>query len=334
MKKLMQMVERVARSSASVLITGETGSGKEFIARALHHHSLRCAKPWIDLNCAALPEHLVESELFGYEKGAFSGADALKQGLFELANGGTLFLDEIGELPADAQVRLLRVLQDGFVERVGGSQLIHVDVRVVAATHRDLQGMVRENRFREDLWYRIAVFPVLLPPLRERKEDIPAMAEHFAERAAIRFGLAPVKPTAEEMRLLEQYDWPGNVRELGAVIDRAAILGDGKLLEVAAALGLSRVEPSPMNSGTPDNSLLPTGFFPRPSVVLPLADAMRQHITSALRVAQGRIEGPRGAAAMLKINPHTLRARMRKLHIDWGSFRPNEGDQRTNASRS
>ena len=184
------------------------------------------------------PRELIDSQLFGHERGAFTGANETRQGWFERADMGTLFLDEIGELPLDAQVRFLRVLQDGYVERVGGAKPIRVNVRVVAATHRDLAAMVREGTFREDLWYRIAVFPILLPPLRDRVEDIPALAMHFAQRAAIRFGLAPVVPSDADIALLQAYDWPGNIRELGAVIDRAAILGDGHSLELAAALGV------------------------------------------------------------------------------------------------
>jgi transcriptional regulator with GAF, ATPase, and Fis domain len=320
LRQVMQRVQLTARSDVPVLILGETGTGKELIARAIHNGSSRHAGPFIRVNCGAIPPELIDSQLFGHEKGSFTGALDTREGWFQRADGGTLFLDEIGELPADAQVRLLRVLQDGFIERVGGSELIHVDVRLVAATHRDLPTMVRENRFREDLWYRIAVFPVLLPPLRERKEDIPALAEHFAQRAAIRFGLAPVMPGPEDLRLLQAYHWPGNVRELGAVIDRAAILGDGKRLEIAAALGLSHLQAPP--DGNANAVMAPAG---RPAVsgpVLPLAEAMRQHIAAALKVTQGRIEGPRGAAAMLRINPHTLRARMRKLGLDWSSFRP------------
>jgi transcriptional regulator with GAF, ATPase, and Fis domain len=182
MRRLMQMVERVARSTASVLITGETGSGKEFIARALHHFSLRCTKPWIDLNCAALPEHLVESELFGYEKGAFSGADTVKQGLFELANGGTLFLDEIGELEPKVQVKLLRVLDGVPYYRLGGNKKVGVDVRIIAATNQELEAAVKTGKFRSDLYHRLGQVQLRIPPLRERPEDLEAMAEHFLQQ--------------------------------------------------------------------------------------------------------------------------------------------------------
>jgi transcriptional regulator with GAF, ATPase, and Fis domain len=262
---------------------------------------------------------LIDSQLFGHERGSFTGAAETRQGWFERADMGTLFLDEIGELPLDAQVRLLRVLQDGFVERVGGVKAIRVNVRVVAATHRDLSSMVRENAFREDLWYRIAVFPILLPPLRDRVEDIPALAGHFAERAAIRFGLTPILPSEADIQLLQSYDWPGNIRELGAVIDRAAILGNGATLEFATALGLAEPrdpyrKPHPSGAGASSSPL-------RAGQISSLSDAMRTHIEAALHATRGRVEGPRGAARLLEINPHTLRARMRKLKIDWAAYR-------------
>jgi transcriptional regulator with GAF, ATPase, and Fis domain len=319
LRQVMERVELVAHSDVPVLILGETGTGKELVARALHVRGSRHQGPFIRVNCGAIPSELIDSQLFGHEKGSFTGAEQSRQGWFERADGGTLFLDEIGELPLEAQVRFLRVLQDGFVERVGGTHPIHVDVRVVAATHRDLAMMVREHRFREDLWYRLAVFPLLLPPLRERSEDIRELANHFAERAAARFTLSPAHPSEEDIRLLQSYDWPGNIREFGAVIDRAAILGDGKGLEVAKALGS-------MNSRdvqTPQSSTAPSPWVnTRPySEVLSLDEAMRAHIETVLKLTEGRIEGRRGAAALLRINPHTLRARMRKLGVDWSSFR-------------
>jgi transcriptional regulator with GAF, ATPase, and Fis domain len=315
---VIERVDLVAKSDVPVLILGETGTGKELIARAIHNRSRRHPGPFIRVNCGAIPPELIDSQLFGHERGSFTGADQSRQGWFERADGGTLLLDEIGELPLEAQVRLLRVLQDGFVERVGGHEPIHVDVRIVAATHRDLAVMVRENSFREDLWYRLAVFPILLPPLRDRRGDIPALARHFAERAAHRFGLLPVPPADEDIGLLQAYDWPGNIRELGAVIDRAAILGDGQRLEVAKALGIAET------SRVRDQRPLPQSARhgqQAPHALQSLDDAMRTHIQSALTVTQGRVEGPRGAAALLKINPHTLRARMRKLGVDWSRYR-------------
>jgi transcriptional regulator with GAF, ATPase, and Fis domain len=326
LQPVMERVKLVGRSDVPVLIFGQTGTGKELIARAIHERSPRAGGPFIRVNCGAVPAELIDSQLFGHEKGSFTGATETHRGWFERADRGTLFLDEIGELPPAAQVRLLRVLQDGSFERVGGQQPITVDVRIVAATHRDLSGMVREAKFREDLWYRLAIFPINLPLLRERPDDIPAMARHFAQRAATRFGLPPLMPTAEDLRLLVAYAWPGNVRELGAVMDRAAILGDGRKLEVATALGAQ----TPRGASPPEPALAaneaPAALAaPRaPEQVLSLDAAMKRHIESALTATQGRIEGPHGAAAILEINPHTLRARMRKLGIDWNRFRARE----------
>ncbi len=329
LRPVMERVELVARSDAPVLIFGETGTGKELIARAIHTRSARHRGPFDRVNCGAIPPELIDSQLFGHERGAFTGAVESRRGWFERADGGTLFLDEIGELPLAAQVRMLRILQDGWMERVGGEKSINVDVRIIAATHRDLAAMVAEGRFREDLWYRIAVFPIVLPTLHERREDIASLAVHFAQRAATRFGLAPAMPTPEDLRLLMSYPWPGNVRELGAVIDRAAILGDGKRLEVAKALGVDANRP--VAAREPDwattgahaarwggaSTAAPMETAP----IEPLNVAVRRHIEAALAATQGRIEGRRGAAALLQINPHTLRAKMRKLGIDWARFR-------------
>lgn len=317
LRHVMERAELVAKSDAPVLLFGETGSGKEVVARAIHARSHRASAPFLRANCGAIPPDLIDSELFGHEKGSFTGAAGLRKGWFERADGGTLFLDEIGELPPAAQVRLLRILQDGTFERVGGQRQLHTDVRIVAATHRNLQAMVAEGKFREDLWYRIAVFPVFLPALRDRPEDIPELAAHFALKAARRFGLPPLSPTREDMHLLLNYSWPGNVRELGAVMDRAAILGNGQRLEVGKALGAAdrpdTVSRSiPAAAGQPGVSA--EGF-------LPLDAAMKRHIELALSKTRGRVEGRDGAAALLRINPHTLRARMRKLRIDWASFR-------------
>ncbi len=324
-------VRLCSRSLVPVLILGETGTGKEVIAREIHNGSGRGSGPFIRVNCGAIPRELIDSQLFGHEKGSFTGAVEARQGWFERADGGTLFLDEIGELPPDAQVRFLRVLQDGFVERVGSQRVTPVDVRVVAATHRNLAEMVSNGRFREDLWYRIAVFPILIPPLRERLHDVPALVDHFVRRAAVRFGLAAVQATEADIRLMQTYDWPGNIRELGAVIDRAVILGEGSTLEIEAAMGTphsaaagrvglpsaSAVFQSPARISSAPVSQA-AAASPR---VETLEQAMRRQIEAALEATRGRIEGAHGAAAVLEINPHTLRARMRKLGIKWASFR-------------
>ena len=317
LRAVMERVELVARSDAPVLIFGETGTGKELVARAIHGRSSRSGGPVIRVNCGAIPPELIDSELFGHERGSFTGAVETRKGWFERADGGTLFLDEIGELPPAAQVRLLHILQDGWLERVGSRHPINVDVRIVAATHRDLAAMVADGEFREDLWYRLAVFPMVLPPVRERREDIPQLARHFAERAATRFGLSPVMPSPEDVDLLVSYPWPGNVRELAAVIDRAAILGNGERLEIAKALGVDTGRPAfSVDSDRPKSA----GIHPAAEIV-PLDTAVRRHIESALAATKGRVEGPHGAAILLDINPHTLRARMRKLGIDWKRFR-------------
>ena len=220
LRAVMDRVALVSKSDVPVLIFGETGSGKEVVARAIHNGSPRAERPFIRVNCGAIPHELIDSQLFGHEKGAFTGATETRQGWFERADGGTLLLDELAELPLAAQVRLLRILQDGWLDRVGGQRPINVNVRIVAATHRDLPSMVAAGQFREDLWYRLAVFPIVIPPLRERLEDIPDLARHFARRAATRFGLYPADPAAEDIELLLAYSWPGNVRELATVIDR------------------------------------------------------------------------------------------------------------------
>jgi transcriptional regulator with GAF, ATPase, and Fis domain len=317
LRAVMEQIELVARSDAPVLVLGETGSGKEVVARAIHKRSRRAAGPFLRVNCGAIPPDLIDSELFGHEKGSFTGAVGVRKGWFERADGGTLFLDECGELPPAAQVRLLRILQDGSYERVGGERPLHVDVRIVAATHRDLQALVAEGLFREDLWYRIAVFPVRLPPLRARQEDIPSLAAHFLQRAAQRLGVQPLALAPEDVHLLVTYPWPGNVRELAAVIERAAILGGGRRLEVAKALG-SGAPVAPPRPAAPAPAAAPPA---EPGEWLTLDAAMARHIETALCRTRGRIEGPDGAAQLLGINPHTLRARMRKLGVNWRRFR-------------
>ena len=317
LQEVMRRVDLVAPADTPVLIRGETGSGKEVVARAVHRRSRRATGPFLRVNCGAIPPELADSELFGHERGSFTGASAQRLGWFERADRGTLFLDEIGELSPAVQVRLLRILQDGTFQRVGGQRELSVDVRVVAATHRDLGAMVAAGQFRADLWYRINTFPIALPALRERPGDIPELAAHFALRAATRLGLPARLPAATDIERLVAYPWPGNVRELAAVIERAAILGNGGALDIATALGTA--VPSPTVVATPpgeaEATRIETGDADLDGVV-------RRHIEATLRHCQGRIEGPFGAAQRLGVNPHTLRSRMRRLGIDWQRFRP------------
>jgi transcriptional regulator with GAF, ATPase, and Fis domain len=315
LRTVIARVAQVAPTDAPVLIFGETGTGKEVVARLIHAKSRRDKGPVVRVNCGALPPGLVDSELFGHERGSFTGATDTRKGWFERADGGTLFLDEVGELPLDAQVRLLRIVENGTFARVGGQRSLHVDVRLVTATHRDLEDMVARRLFREDLWYRIGVFPIRLPPLRERLEDLPALAMHFAASAMTRIGGRPLTPSASDIDLLLSYSWPGNIRELAAVIERAAILGEGRTLQIAAALGA-------LPSNVQGSEQLPAQHM-RPMAVS-LDEAARRHIEEALAATKGRVEGPRGAAARLGVNPHTLRSRMRRLHIDWARFRRRE----------
>ncbi|MGN6110115.1 MAG: sigma-54 interaction domain-containing protein [Kofleriaceae bacterium] len=307
LRGVMRQVSQVAPTGAPVLILGETGAGKEVVARAIHERSAHRDGPLLRVNCGAIPSELVDSELFGHERGSFTGAAMQRSGWFERADGGTLFLDEIGELPLAAQVRLLRVVQDGVFERVGGARPLEVDVRLVAATHRDLGAMVRAGQFREDLWYRIHVFAIRLPPLRERLDDLAQLAAHFAGLAARRLGVAELPLTEPDLALLRGYRWPGNVRELAAVIERAAILGEGKRLDIERALGVRLDGPAPSEPSS--------GAFPT------LDEAMRAHIERALLRCQGRIEGANGAARLLDLHPNTLRSKMTKLGVQWAQFR-------------
>jgi PAS domain S-box-containing protein len=301
--RVLDKVRSVSPTDASVLITGETGTGKELIARAIHSASRRKDKPLIKVNCAALPTGLVESELFGHERGAFSGAIARRVGRFELAHGGTIFLDEIGEIPLEIQVKLLRVLQEREFERVGGNQSIRTDVRVIAATNRDLKRAVSEGRFREDLYYRLNVFPVELPPLRERRDDIPLLTRFIVDRFAQRVGADIREVSSATLESLCAYSWPGNVRELENVVERAVVLARGGTLEIDADLPPARGEASPApQTGAP--------------VTFGLRAAERQHIVAALDRANWVIEGARGAARILEMHPNTLRSRMKKLGIE------------------
>jgi formate hydrogenlyase transcriptional activator len=298
---VLQRVARVAATDTTVLITGETGTGKELVARAIHSAGPRKGKPLIKLNCAALPAGLVESELFGHEKGAFTGAVARKPGRFELADGGTLFLDEVGELPPETQVKLLRVLQEREFERVGGTVPVKVDVRVIAATNRGLAEMAAAGTFREDLFYRLNVFPVRLPPLRERPGDIPLLVRFFLNRFAGRLGARVERVSPDTLALLTAYRWPGNIRELENVIERAVILSDGPELEIDP-------EVLPVAAPVADADMsVPGGTS--------LAAVERGHILGVLNQASWVIEGPNGAAKVLGLHPNTLRSRMKKLNI-------------------
>ena len=312
LREVMHQVEQVARTDSPVLLLGETGSGKDVVARSIHRRSTRADGPILRVNCGAIAPELIDSELFGHERGSFTGASALRRGWFERADGGTLFLDEIGELPFAAQVRLLRVLQDGTYERVGGQEELRTNVRVIAATHRDLAAMVRLGRFREDLWYRIHVFAIRLPSLRQRRADIADLAAYFADRAGRRLGTEKLAVTAADLLLLQGYDWPGNVRELAAVIDRAAILGGGVRLEIFRALGGDAVS-GPHGSAA---DVSKEDSFPT------LDDAIREHIERALIRTRGKIEGASGAARLLGLHANTLRSRMEKLGVQWERFRP------------
>jgi transcriptional regulator with GAF, ATPase, and Fis domain len=305
----------VSRSNAPVLLFGETGTGKEIIARAVHENSRFRHGPFRRVNCGAIPPDLIDSELFGHEPGAFTGAVGRRKGWFEQADNGTLFLDEVGELAPAAQVRLLRVLQDSEVVRVGAERPIHVHVRIVAATHRDLLAMVEAGTFREDLYYRLSVFPIVIPPLRDRPHDVRAFADYFAERAAQRFGLRAVAVTDHDLRILAAYRWPGNVREMAAVMDRAVLIGQGRTLDVAGALGIGfSSEPTAASRG-------PLVAEDATRQIETLDVVTRRHIERALSVTYGRVQGRHGAARLLGINPHTLRARMRKLGIEPRAFR-------------
>ena len=316
LRAVMDRAQYIAPTDVPVLILGETGSGKEVLARSVHERSRRARSPLVRVNCGAVSPGLVDMGLLGHEHRGPSGGLAVREGWFERADGGTLFLDEISELSAEAQLAVLRILQGGTFQRVGGQHTLSVDIRLLAATHRNLRERVEQGTFLEELWSRLSVFPIHLPPLRDRREDIPGLAAHFATRAATRLvGMpVPLAPTVDDLDLLLAYDWPGNVRELAAVIERATILGAGRTLKVAAALGLA----APHVTTPPD--LSPGPRQPGPSTAT-LDEAMRLHIEAALTATGGRVEGPRGAARRLRINPHTLRARMRKLGISRGAFR-------------
>jgi transcriptional regulator with GAF, ATPase, and Fis domain len=299
----MNQIAQVAPLESQVLILGETGVGKEVVANAIQRRSRRADKAFVSINCGAIPETLLDSELFGYEKGAFTGAASLKQGYFEQADEGTIFLDEIGELSPHAQVKLLRLLQGMPFQRVGGRRMISVNVRVIAATNRDLQAEAKENKFRRDLWFRLSVFPIHIPPLRKRKEDIPALADYFASRKSAEMNLtfAPVF-AREAMQQLQDYDWPGNVRELQNVLERALILSQGKPLAFPNLKATT--------AGTKDEAI-----DKESGEVWSLDEVVARHIQKCLTATGGQVAGPGGAAELLGLPPSTLRAKMRKFGI-------------------
>jgi transcriptional regulator with GAF, ATPase, and Fis domain len=300
LRATLEKVRQVADTDAPVFLLGETGTGKELLARALHGHGPRRERPFITVNCAALPAALIESELFGYEKGAFTGATQAKPGRFELADSGTLLLDEIGDLDPALQVKLLRALEGGEIQRLGSTVTRKVDVRIIAATNRDLRREIREDRFRPDLYYRLSVFPIEVPPLRERREDIPLLVWHFIQSRQRALGRVITKIPKTAMAALLAYDWPGNVRELQNVVERALILSRGSVLRVDEALGPGATSPDGAGRPAPGESL---------------RDLERVHIALILERCRWTIEGRGQAAERLGLNPSTLRNRMRKLDI-------------------
>ena len=302
MQKVFRLIEQLSSSDATVLITGESGTGKEVIAHAIHQASSRGSGPMVTLQCGAVPETLLDSELFGHERGAFTGAVQQKRGRFERADGGTLFLDEIGELSLEAQVKLLRVLQERRFERVGGARTIEVDVRVIAATHRDLESMVREGTFREDLWYRLNVLPIRIPPVRLRRGDIPSLVHHFVHRKARELGFRQVPTVSRaDLQRLRAYDWPGNVRELQNVVERALLLSSGPVLRFPS---MGATTAATAATAAMDGELLT------------MDQAIASHLRAALDRVDWQVAGPGGAAEVLGMNPSTLRFRMKKLGIE------------------
>jgi Nif-specific regulatory protein len=316
-RQVLSQVALVAPADSTVLLAGETGTGKELIAHALHDQSRRSARPFIAVNCAALPETLVESELFGYEKGAFTGALTRKPGKFELAHLGTLFLDEIGDLPAPAQAKLLRVLQEREVQRVGGTKPESVNVRLIAATNQDLAIGVQSGRFRTDLFYRLNVFPIRVPPLRERREDVALLAQHFVRRFAERQHKPAPALTADALERLNRYSWPGNIRELQNVIERAVILCRDSIIDADLVSLPSVVAPAPSAQPRKQHDTAPAepGMERRRTNIIRFDDAERHAIVRALELAGWRISGPGGAAEILGLKPTTLHAKMKRLGI-------------------
>jgi transcriptional regulator with GAF, ATPase, and Fis domain len=295
---VFSQIEQVAQLNATVLLLGETGTGKGVVARAIHSSGARKDRPMITVNCTALPANLIESELFGREKGAYTGSDARQIGRFEPADGGTIFLDEIGEMPLELQCKLLRVIQDGEFERLGSPRTIKTDVRIIAATNRNLEEEIKNGRFREDLFYRLNVFPITMPPLRQRKEDIPLLVNHFVTKFNNKIGKRIETVSKDTLHALQEYHWPGNVRELESVIERAVITSQGAALQVLDRFDAFRKTGEPAGQD-----------------VKALAELEYDHILQLLKKTGWRIEGKNGAAVLLGLNPSTLRARMRKYGI-------------------
>jgi PAS domain S-box-containing protein len=310
LQAVLTQISKVAPSDSTVLITGETGTGKELVARAIHRRSNRASRAFVSVNCAAIPRDLIASELFGHEKGAFTGATQQRAGRFELASGGTIFLDEVGELPAETQVALLRVLQEHEFERVGGTRRIHADVRVIAATNRDLPAAISDGSFRSDLFYRLHVFPIEIPPLRERADDIPLLVEYFIDRYGRKAGKNIVSIDKKTLRSLQSYAWPGNIRELQNVIERSVIVCETDNFSVDESW-LSR---QPIPTGTDPNVSL--GLHKR------VPSQEKAVIEAALRESGGRVSGPSGAAVKLRIPGSTLDSKIRSLKIDKNRFKP------------
>jgi PAS domain S-box-containing protein len=313
LKKVMRQAQQVAPLDTTVLITGETGTGKELLAHAIHNMSTRRAHTLVKVNCATLPSELIESELFGHEKGAYTGAHARRVGRFEIANGGTIFLDEIGELPLDLQAKLLRVIQEAEFERLGSSRTIKVDVRVIAATNRNLEEAVLKGLFRSDLYYRLSIFPMRMPSLRERQDDIPMLVMHFVRQLGLKLGKEIESIPPETMEALQNYSWPGNIRELRNVIERAAIITQGTRLRL-----LDSLEATPL-ARPASAAAAPPGELAHQSDTL--EESQRHMIVETLDKTYWRIEGPNGAAALLGIHPNTLRSRMKKLGISKPRFK-------------
>jgi len=309
LKSVLQQVALVAPTDATVLILGETGTGKELVARAIHRLSNRSSRPFIRVNCAAIPPSLIASELFGHEKGAFTGALQRRLGRFEAANGGTIFLDEIGELPMETQIALLRVIQERELERIGSSQSIAVDVRIIAATNRDLEAAVAAGAFREDMFYRLNVFPIHVPALRERLEDIPLLVAHLIERLAKRAGKEFRTIKMNTIELLQAYDWPGNIRELQNVIERSVILSAGDVFSIDEAWVRRALRQS----------------RPITPLAASMADREREMIEAALAESEGRVAGPSGAAAKLGIPRQTLDSKIANLQISKERFKAQRG---------